>query len=370
MEYNDSLYFHALSRISGIGSEKLRKLHDFFGSGLDAWQAGKNDLLAAGLSEKLAAAIFLGRPNISLEDEIAKLSHWNINLLVIHDDNYPILLREIPNPPFILYCRGGNDWIEKPIITIVGTRKPTRYGIDIAREFGKRLAEAGIVVASGMALGIDKEAHRGALEGRGDTIAVLGNGLDDPSIAPRSHLDLAHTISMHGALLSDYPPGTPASPATFPARNRIMAGISLGTLVIEAAEKSGTLITARLALDYNRDVFAVPGSIYSEYSRGPHALIRDGATLVGSIDDILSTLPLASRSTTSSDTRAINLDELSKDEQCILRILGSDTLHVDKLVTLTTLETSSALSAVSLLEMKGLVRNIGNMHYIRTYTVK
>lgn len=363
---NDVLYFHALSLISGIGSEKLRKLSDHFESGEAAWHAGREELLAAGLTEKLADATLSGRKTLSLHQEEERLAQWNIHIARFGSPDYPELLSEIPNPPFILYRRGGDTWTRKPIITIVGTRRPTDYGLAVAREFGKRLAEAGIVVASGLALGIDQEAHRGALEGHGDTVAVLGNGLDDPSIAPRTHLNLAHTISTHGALLSDYPPGTPASEHTFPARNRIMAGISLGTLVVEATEKSGTLITARLALDFNRDVFAVPGSIYSDRSRGAHALIKNGAILTEHIEDILSALPLSPRTAETLSDQTI-LEELSPDEQKVLRVLGGDTLHVDKLVTLSTLETSSALSALSLLEMKGLVKNIGNMHYVRMY---
>lgn len=364
---NDTLYFHALSLISGIGSEKLRKLSKHFDSGEAAWNAGESELRAAGIPEKLASAIISQQKNISLREEEEKLAKWNIHLAQFGSPQYPSLLAEIPNPPFILYRRGNTDWFEKPIITVVGTRRPTHYGISVAREFGKRLAEAGIVVASGMALGIDKEAHHGALEGHGDTISVLGNGLDDPSIAPRTHLNLAHTISMHGALLSDYPPGTPASEHTFPARNRIMAGLSLGTLVVEATEKSGTLITAQLALDYNREVFAVPGSVYSDRSRGAHTLIRNGAIITESIEDILTALPIESQRNTVPSSNENIITELSLDEQKILRILGNDTLHVDKLVTLSTLETSSTLSTLSMLEMKGFIRNIGNMHYVRIY---
>ncbi|QQS16138.1 MAG: DNA-protecting protein DprA [Candidatus Moraniibacteriota bacterium] len=369
---HDSLFLHCLGKISGVGAEKLRKIAAHFETFESAWDAPLEEFIRAGIPSKLAETIVHTRKHISPEREFETLEQHRVRLISRESENYPALLAEIPNPPALLYLRGDIDFNRRPMITLVGTRKPTEYGIGIAREFASELAKSGIAVISGMALGIDKAAHQGALDGGGVTIAVLGNGLDDASISPRTHLDLAHTISLHGALLSDYPPGTGASEGTFPARNRIMAGLSLGTVVIEASEKSGTLITANLALDFNREVFAVPGSIYSENSRGPHALIKRGAILTASLSDILDALPLSkereNREILSEQTES-DQENISADEERLLKILGSDTMHIDALIKHSTLETSNALSALAFLEMKGLVKNIGNMHYIRTYRV-
>ena len=367
---NDSLFLHALSQAPGVGAEKIRRLVAHFGNAEAAWSGTESELLSAGLSEKLATGIVETRKTLSLEREAATLEKHSIRIIPPGDADYPALLSEIHNPPHLLYLRGNVRPNARPLITIVGTRKPTAYGAGIAREFARELGRSGITVVSGMALGIDREAHIGALDGESETIAVLGNGLDDGSIAPRAHLELARAIVRRGALLSDYPPGTPASDFTFPARNRIMAGMSLGTVVVEASEKSGTLITARLALEYNRDVFAVPGSIYSEGSRGPHALIREGAAIATGLADILDALPLIRAREKETAPQKISDQEtenLSPEESRLLKILGSDTMHIDTLVKRSTLGTASALSAISLLEMKSFVKNVGNMHYIRTY---
>jgi DNA processing protein len=370
---HDDIFLHCLGKIPGVGSGKLRKIMTHFESADAAWHGTPEDFVRAGLPEKVAETIVSERKNIFPEREKEVLEKHGIRLVPIESDDYPELLAEIPNPPRLLYLRGNAHPNDHPLLTIVGTRKPSEYGLGVTREFSSELGKSGITIVSGLALGIDKEAHKGALEGKGDTIAVLGNGLDDQSIAPRNHLELAHAVSRRGALLSDYPPGTPAADFTFPARNRIMAGMSLGTIVIEASEKSGTLITARLALDFNREVFAVPGSIYSEGSRGPHALLKQGATLATCLSDILDALPLIRERTTqtknSGSQEAKEPQNLSPNEERLLKILGCDTLHIDALVKRSTLGTSNALSALAFLEMKNLVKNVGNMHYIRTYRV-
>ena len=367
---NDDVFLHCLGKIPGVGAEKLRKIAEYFQTAEAAWLAPREELLLAGIPSRVAEAIAQGRKAISPDKEREDLERQEIRLVPRGSDDYPLLLAEIPNPPQLLYLRGIARPNRRPCITIVGTRKPTEYGIGIAREFARELSKAGVTVVSGMAFGIDKAAHQGALEGDGETIAVLGNGLDDVSVAPRTHLDLARSISLHGALLSDYPPGTGASEGTFPARNRIMAGMSLGTVVVEASEKSGTLITANLAIDFNREVFAVPGSIYSENSRGPHELIKKGAVLTASLSDILDALPLSreceQRELSPEDAPSPEPD-ISDDEALLLKMLGSDTIHIDALIKRSGMGTSGALSAIAFLEMKGLVKNIGNMHYIRIY---
>ncbi len=365
---DDTIYLHCLSKIPGVGAEKLRQLSLHFGSAQSAWNGDPSELRRAGLSEKLTAIITKSRASIDPENESQSIEKHGIRLISQESDEYPPLLREIPNPPYLLYVRGGIDLNAGPCITVVGTRRPTEYGLGIAREFSRELARIGITVVSGLALGIDQEAHRGALL-EGKTLAVLGNGVDDASIAPRTHLELARSIVLQGGLLSDYPPGTQASAGTFPARNRLMAGISLGTVVVESTEKSGTLITARLALEFNRDVFAIPGSIYSEYSRGPHSLLKEGAILAGSVADILDALPISRvprKETLGKDDAGSEIN-LSPDEAFLLKTLGCDTLHIDTIVKRSSMSASDAISTIAFLEMKGLVKNIGSMHYIRTY---
>ena len=366
---NDAFFLHSLSKIPGVGAEKLRKLSTVFDSWEAAWHASPIELQKVGISEKLAETIVRARPSINPEREASLLEREGVRLVARDSSDYPELLGEISNPPHLLYLRGSFRPNTMPLLTIVGTRRPTEYGLGVAREFARELARSGIGVVSGLALGIDQEAHRGALDGNGATIAVLGSGVDDASVTPRAHLRLAQAIALRGAILSDYPPGTPASEGTFPARNRIMAGLSLGTIVIEATEKSGTLITARLALEMNREVFAVPGSIYSEYSRGPHALLKEGAALAGSLADILDALPLSRERKQSGEIPKEDTVDLSPDETRLLKTLGCDTLHIDALVKRSEMDAPTVFSTVSFLEMKGLVKNIGNMHYIRTYTM-
>ncbi len=368
---NDSLYLHCLGKTPGIGAEKLRRLRAHFGTFEASWHSDHQELLTIGFSSRLADSFQQTRKKIHIQQEQEILDRHNIHLVSLDHPDYPELLTEIPNPPELLYFRGNAHPNQFPLITIVGTRKPTKYGSSIAKEFARELAKSGFSIVSGMAFGIDREAHIGTLETKNPTLAILGNGLDDTCISPQAHLGLAQSIiASGGALISDYPPGTSASTGTFPARNRIMAGMTLGTLVIESTQKSGTFITANLALEYNREVFAVPGSIYSEYSRGPHELIRRGAMLAGSVADILGALPIVKYRASSIETISTKNSNLSQDETILLKELGSETLHIDKLVKLSTLGTSTVLSTISFLEMKGLVKNVGNMHYIRTYTIQ
>jgi len=247
------------------------------------------------------------------------------------------------------------------MITVVGSRKLTSYGKQAAYGLAQDLSRAGITIVSGMALGIDAAAHRGALDAKGKTIAVLGNGLDDKNISPRTNFNLSREIIFSGALVSDYPAGTPALPGSFPARNRIMAGMSLGTLVIESAQASGTLITANLALDFNREIFAVPGSIFSPASEGTNQLIKSGAKLVSSAKDILEELNIEKIKEAEKIKKVI---PDSPDEEKILKILSNEPLHIDKIIKLSRLKTSTASSTVAIMEMKGMIKNMGGQNYI------
>jgi len=356
-------YLHALHTIPQVNSHTLRKLLEYFDTPEAIWKASPAALKASDISEKPLLAILHHRPSIQIDQTWESLQISEITPLLENDPAYPQLLKEIPNPPPLIYKRGVYDWNSAPIITIVGSRHPTAYGVRVTEVFAQELASIGICVASGLAFGIDSAAHKGTIESKGNTLAVLGNSLDDTSISPRSHLHLAQTIlRQNGALLSEYPPVTAATPYTFPARNRILAGISQGTIVIEAATRSGSLITARYALEFNREVFAVPGSIFSDASAGPHELIRSGAKIATSIRDILEEIKFQ---ITPKQTLSTVSPSLSLHEKTVLSILSSEPLHIDKILKTTTLETSQVQSTLVFLEVKGLIKNIGGMCYIR-----
>ena len=241
-------YLNALNKINGVGSKKMQMLLSFFGSAEKAWSASLGELIQSKIGEKISEKINSERKDIDPDLEWNKMEGANIQMITINDNAYPVLLKEIANPPYILYIRGNIDLNSTPMISIVGSRKFTAYGSQVASTFAKDLSQSGVTVVSGMALGIDAIAHQGALDAGGQTVAVLGDGLDDESIHPRNNFNLSRDIIENGALISEFPLGTPPLAFNFPARNRIIAGLSLGTLVIEAGEKSGTLITASLSL--------------------------------------------------------------------------------------------------------------------------
>lgn len=364
---NPTILLYALSLIPGIGNKTLRDLIGHFGSAAAVWEADEVSLLAVkGLGPKTVATLVTVRRTIRPDAEWENIIRQGIDILAWNDAAYPRLLKETPDAPALLYVRGNYSWEEKPLIAIVGSRKFTSYGQQAAYRLASDLAAAGYVVVSGLAFGIDAIAHKAALDAGAETLAVLGSGIDDASIAPGSHLPLAKAVMNAGALISEYPPGTIASEGTFPARNRIMAGMSLGTLVIEAAERSGTLITARLALDYNREVFAVPGSIFSPASLGTNALIKAGAKIITSVADILEEFPLPKRALVPAKSAAsLRNVSLSQEEESILGFLSHEPCHVDKIIKATRLKTSSVISLLALLEIRGFAKNIGGMNYIK-----
>lgn len=356
-------YLNALNTISGVGSQTITSLLEYFGSAEPVWQASPKELIAAGISEKLASKIASSRNSIDPEAQWQILQKENVSIITIKDETYPELLRQIPSPPYLLYVKGNLDCLSLPMIAVVGSRKFTAYGKQVAANFAKDLSRAGFCVVSGLALGIDAIAHQGALTANGKTIAVLGNSLDDASISPRNNYFLAKEIVASGGLLiSEFPIPTTPTVGTFPARNRIMAGISLGTLVVEAAEKSGSLITANLALDFNREVFAVPGNIFSPQSGGTHNLIRNGAKLTASINDVLQELKI--EKSTQTEARKLEIP-LSEEEQKIADALSPQPIHIDIIRKLTKLETSTISGTLVMLEVKGVIKNIGGQNYIR-----
>lgn len=354
-------YLNALNKIQGVGSQKMRLLLNFFGESEKIWTASLEELKASKIGDNLAERIILERKNIDPDFEWQKMQRENVQMITLENPEYPRLLKEINNPPYILYIRGTLDLNAAPLISIVGSRKYTPYGSLVANSFAKDLAKAGITVVSGMAIGIDSIAHRGAIDAGGKTIAVLGDSLDRKNIHPRINLNLSEEIVDNGALLSDYPIETPPLEFNFPARNRIIAGLSLGTLVIEAGEKSGTLITAKLALEFNREVFSVPGQIFSPQSMGTNNLIKNGAKTVTSVKDILEELDLD-----EAKIKKQNIPKIpsTKEEEIILKILSPDPIHIDNISKLSKLGTVAVSSALSLMEMKGWIKNIGGQNYI------
>lgn len=358
-------YLHALRLLPGMGSKTLESLIEHFGDAETAWRTPASGYRSLpDIGPKTVEAMARTKEHIDPAKEWERLAKQNIAVLHIDDALYPPQLREIPDRPYVLYTRGSFDWPgTRPMISIVGSRKYTTYGERAAFRLAEDLARAGITVVSGLAFGVDSIAHAGVLEAGGETIAVLGSGIDHPSISPQSHIALAERVMRQGALLSEYPPGTPGSKGTFPARNRIIAGLSLGTIVIEAAEESGSLITARLAVDYNREVFAVPGPIFSPVSLGTNRLIRQGAKIVTCLNDILEELNVSSLASTTSEK---NTDDLSANEAEILKNLSHEPLHVDKIIKATRLNIASLHSSLAVLEIKGYVKNVGGMNYIRS----
>ncbi len=354
-------YLNALNKINGLGPQRMKKLLSFFGTAEKAWQAGATDLEQSGIGPAMTEKIITERPALNPDEEWGKLTRENIQLLTPEDLDYPRLLKEIPSAPFILYKKGNLDLNSAPLISVVGSRKFTAYGKQAADSLVHDLVQAGLIIVSGMALGIDGIAHRAALGSGGKTIAVLGNSLDEKNMYPKAHVELSREITETGALLSDYPIETPAGEFTFPARNRIIAGLSLGTLIIEAGEKSGSLITAYLALDFNREVFAVPGSIFSSQSIGANQLLKKGAKLVMGVKDILEELNLAEKNGLKNIPIKI---PSTKEEEILLKILSSDPVHIDNLSRISKLGTASLSAALSIMEIKGWIKDIGGQNYI------
>jgi len=292
------------------------------------------------------------------------INYNEIKIIRITDKSYPERLKKIPDPPKILYVR-GKILPKEQCFAIVGTRKYSSYGKQITFEIASDLAETGLTIVSGLAPGIDTFAHQATLEKNGRTIAVLGTGVDDKSIYPKSNLNLAKKIlENNGCLISEYPPGTPGSKFTFPQRNRIISGLSLGILVVEAKFGSGALITANWAKKQNRKIFAIPGSIYFSNSKGCHFLIKNGAKLVENARDILKELNLPAG-------RQVYCKELkgeTEEENLILNILKEEILSIDKIIEKTKLSAPKVLSTISILEIKGKIKNLGKNIYVLSYS--
>jgi DNA processing protein len=339
-------------RLPGIGARRRLELLNYFGS-IDALFAS-----ARGQLTRLLAALRADPDESQLAADLAWFREPRRHLLTWFDEDYPRLLRETPDPPAALFVTGARQLLAQPQLAVVGSRNATAAGRENARAFARELAQAGLVITSGMALGIDGAAHRGALEAGARTIAVMGTGLD--RVYPARHRELAHAIAQHGALVSEFPLGTPPRPENFPIRNRIVSGLALGVLVVEAAERSGALITARLGSEQGREVFAIPGSIHSPLARGCHRLIRQGAKLVETARDILEELgPLASVVLPATgQTRASpspGADALPEPARQLLACLGHDPITIDALIERSGLTADTVSSMLLVLELHGLV---------------
>ncbi|MBI5782716.1 MAG: DNA-protecting protein DprA [Gammaproteobacteria bacterium] len=344
-----------LRRLPGVGTRTQRELLEHFGSIENIFSAsrGQLDKVLAGKSEAVNS-ILAGPETEAVQTDLDWLDQPGHHLMVWSDADYPLLLREIADPPVLLHVIGNRPALSNPQVAIVGSRNPSPAGRENAQAFARSLAGAGLTITSGLALGVDGAAHRGALAAGGMTIAVAGTGLD--RVYPARHRDLAHEIVKHGVIVSEFALGTPPLPENFPIRNRIISGLSLGTLVVEAALQSGSLITARLATEQGREVFAIPGSIHAPQARGCHALIRQGAKLVETAQDILEELgPLASVARRIAPDNTAPTQALDPPTASLLKQIGHDPVSVDALIERSGLTADAVSSMLLQMELNGLV---------------
>ena len=354
----------ALSLIPQIGPARMQALIQAFGSAERVFQASHSQLVTVkGISDKIAREIAANRYQDSAAELLEKLDKLKINVLTFWDESFPELLKSIYGAPSILYYCGEILPSDARAVAIVGTRRPTEYGLTIAARLARELVGNGITVVSGLAVGIDSAAHRGALEGGGRTIAVLGSSLD--RLYPPENRDLARKIAKSGVVLSEFPPGTKPDPGNFPQRNRIISGLSLGIVIIEAGKKSGALITAEHALEQGREVFVVPGNITSTKHQGSHDLIKQGAKLIQSVDDILEELEPHLRNEPDTHHEPEIRVSLSPDETEIMKHVINEPIQIDALSLRCNMPTGKLLSILLSLELKGVIRSLEGKRYVR-----
>ncbi len=352
-------YWVAFSSIPGIGRVRLTQLENYFSNLENAWKASPGDLKRAGLDSVALRAIAKWRPGVSPETEMEKLLRYGVKVITCNDTDYPSRLREIYDYPPVLYIRGSLLPEDEWCLAVVGTRRATVYGKQVTEEIVTDLAQSKITIVSGLAKGIDTIAHRSALETGGRSLAVFACGLD--IVYPGENARLARDIVEQGALISEYPLGTRPRAENFPRRNRILSGLSLGVLITEAGENSGAMITARMALEQNREVFAIPGSILSPVSRGTNKLIQEGAKLVCDYTDILEELNL------TTVARQIEMREVlpeSETESIILQQLSAEPIHIDEVCRSSGLSAAAVSGTLAMMELKGMVKQVGTMKYV------
>jgi DNA processing protein len=369
----------AISLTSGLGPTKARKLVEHFGSAQAVFHASLTELESTGIQAVSAQSIATGKSAELAREEIARAATAGVTVLSLEDPCYPPRLKEIYDPPLVLYVRGNPEVLILPGIAMVGTRHPTPYGSGMAERLACDLAVQGLVIISGMARGVDTASHRGAISAKGKTVAVFGTGVD--VIYPKENSRLSEQIlALGGALISEFAMGTSAFPQNFPIRNRILSGMSIGVLVVEAAEYSGTRITARCALEQNRDVFAVPGNVTNKNSWGPNTLIKQGAKLVATWEDVwedlpgevkLALTPAPSPESGSGSSASLFPDEgLPPHEKRILSLLKADeATHIDELVEKLeqVLSSSEIFAALFELELSGKVRQMPGKNFVKSF---
>ncbi|MBN2240080.1 MAG: DNA-processing protein DprA [Dehalococcoidales bacterium] len=360
MESKHIKYYVGFSLVPRIGRVKFSMLENYFKSMEDAWLAAPGELKRCGLDSSSVHSIVSTRDKISLDEEMDKLNKLNIQVYSINNKGYPARLKEIYDYPPVIYVKGSILPEDEFSLSVVGTRKATIYGKQVTEELVTDLARNNITIISGLARGIDTIAHKSALVAGGRTIAVFACGLD--TVYPPENTDMVKRIIDNGAIISEYPPGIKPRPDFFPRRNRIMSGLSLGVLVVEAGETSGAIITANNALEQNREVFAIPGSILSPASKGTNHLIQEGAKLVSSYRDILEELNLTS---VAQQIEMIGLLPESDTESHLFQQLGAEPLHIDEVCRLSGLPISTVSSTLAMMELKGLVKQVGAMNYSR-----
>lgn len=376
---SNSIYWLALSLTPGLGPTRGRKLVERFGNIQDIFHASLTELEAENLQAQSAQHIALGKSLELAHDEVAKAVAAEVKVLCREDAGWPARLSEIYDPPLVLYVRGNPEALARPGIAVVGTRHPTPYGIGMAERLSCDLASRSLAIFSGMARGVDTAGHRGAIKAKGKTVAVFGTGVD--VIYPRENKRIAEGIlEFGGALVSEFPMATFAAPQNFPIRNRIISGLSLGVLVVEAGEYSGTRITARCALEQSREIFAVPGNVTSRNSWGPNTLIKQGAKLTATWEDVWEELPAAVKQQLESEqgpaaseekpSNSLFGNELSPAEKKLLSILRQDeSTHIDEIMEKLEgqISSSEVFTALFELEMNGKVRQLPGKNFVKSF---
>jgi DNA processing protein len=358
---SEDKYWLGFNLVKGIGPAKVQALLSYFGDIELAWNADDAQLKLLGFDKRSRTNLLQARATLDLEIELEKILAKHITLLTWNSPDYPSYLREVDSPPPLLYVVGSLEDIDRWAVAVVGTRRVTSYGRQVTQELVSGLVRSGVTIVSGLARGIDAVAHKAALDLGGRTIAVLGSGPDN--IYPPEHRDLARQIVRgHGAVISDYPLGTQPDAKNFPPRNRIISGLSLGVVVVEAGARSGASITAQFALEQGREVFAVPGNVNRPASQGTNRLIQQGtAKLVTNANDILEELNLTMVFEHSAVQQAL---PDTAEEAALFEYLSAEPVHIDALSRATGLSSQAVSSTLTLLELKGIVRQVGGMNYV------
>lgn len=356
---NPRLYWVGFNMVKGIGAVRFKTLLDAFGSAESAWNASPEALVDAGLSRKVVESFQRLRRDVSLEQVWERIQSLGVQVFTWDDEAYPRHLKEIDQPPPVLYVRGTLKPEDEWAVAIVGTRKVTAYGRQVAEDTATVLAHSGVTIVSGLARGVDSIAHQAAVNAGGRTLAVLGNGVD--LVYPPENRKLATQVIEHGALISDYPLGTQPDGVNFPPRNRIISGLSLAVVIVEAGQTSGALITASFAVEQGRDVFAVPGNINAPQSQGTNRLIRDGAQPLLSPQDVLEALNLTMVTEHQAARVTLPTDPV---ESRLYKLLSGQPMHVDEIRAQADLPIEAVSATLAMMELKGMVRQVGGMNYI------